>query len=275
MKTIEPDPVPDKGTLPDCQGEADVRRIAIDKVGVRDLRYPIEIRDKAHQSQNTVATFALSVDLPHHFKGTHMSRFVEVLNSHGNLVHVENIPVMLKELQDRLEAESAHIEMEFPYFIEKKAPVTGAPGTVDYKVIFDASAYGKEVVFTVTTVVPVTTLCPCSKTISAYGAHNQRGYVSLSIRSAQPIWIEDMIQLVEESASCEIYSLLKRLDEKHVTEKAYDNPVFVEDLSRNVALRCNRHPDITWYRIEVENMESIHNHAAYALIEKDFSSEKG
>jgi len=274
MKTINPDPVPDETNLPDRQGERDARRIAIDKVGVRSLRYPIEVRDKAHATQGTVATFCLSVDLPHHFKGTHMSRFVEVLNSHGKLVHVENIPIMLKELQDRLEAESAHIEMKFPYFIEKEAPVTGAPGAVDYEVIFDASAYGKEVVFTVTTIVPVTTLCPCSKAIADYGAHNQRGYVSLSLRSAKPIWIEDMIALVEESASCEIYSLLKREDEKHVTEKAYDNPVFVEDLSRNVALRCNQHPDITWYRIEVENMESIHNHAAYALIEKDYSSEK-
>jgi len=181
---------------------------------------------------------------------------------------VENLPTMLHELQRKLHAQVAHIEMEFPYFMEKEAPVTKAKGLVDYQVKFDAAAHGKDVTFTVTVTIPVTTLCPCSKAISAYGAHNQRGYVTLALRSVKAIWIEDMIALVEESASSEIYSLLKRPDEKFVTERAYDNPVFVEDLVRNVALRCNKHPDITWYKVEAENMESIHNHSAYACIEK-------
>lgn len=215
---------------------------------------------------------SLLVDLPHHFKGTHMSRFVEVLNSHGSLVHVKNIPEMLKELQKRLQAEAAHIEMEFPYFIEKKAPATGAKGLVDYVARFEAAAYGAEIDFILTVIVPVTTLCPCSKAISEYGAHNQRGYVTVSIRFSNTVWIEDLISIIESSASSEIFSLLKRPDEKAVTERAYDHPVFVEDLVRNVALRLNKHTDVTWYKVEAENMESIHNHAAYACIEKPSES---
>jgi GTP cyclohydrolase I len=254
--------------LADTQSQADSRQLRIDKVGVRGLLHPIEVLDKAHKIQDTVARFSLLVDLPKDFKGTHMSRFVEVLNAHGRLVHVENLPSMLRELQKSLNARAAHIEVEFPYFMEKQAPVTGAKGLVDYQVKFDAAAQGKDVTFTVAATVPVTTLCPCSKAISARGAHNQRGYVTLALRSIKPIWIEDMIGMVEESASSEIFSLLKRPDEKYVTEKAFDNPVFVEDLVRNVALRCNQHPQITWYKVEAENMESIHNHSAYACIEK-------
>jgi len=263
--TVKAAPTP---ALADCQSQPDSRQLRIDKVGVKGLLHPIEVRDKHHETQDTVARIGLLVDLPKDFKGTHMSRFVEVLNAHGRLVHVENLPTMLHELQKKLQAEVAHIEMEFPYFMEKEAPVTKAKGLVDYQVKFDAAAHGKEVTFTVTVTIPVTTLCPCSKAISAYGAHNQRGYVTLALRSVRPIWIEDMIALVEESASSEIYSLLKRPDEKFVTEKAYDRPVFVEDLVRNVAVLCNRHPDITWYKVEAENMESIHNHSAYACIEK-------
>jgi GTP cyclohydrolase I len=254
--------------LADCQNQPDSRQLRIDKVGVRGLHHPIEVRDKKHKLQSTVAKISLLVDLPKDFKGTHMSRFVEVLNAHGRLVHVQSTPAMLRELQRRLDAEVAHIEMEFPYFMEKEAPVTGARGLVDYQVKFDASAHGRDVSFTVAVTVPVTTLCPCSKAISDRGAHNQRGYVTLALRSGRTIWIEDMIAMVEESASSEIYSLLKRPDEKFVTEAAYDNPVFVEDLVRNVAQRCNAHPDITWYKVEAENMESIHNHSAYACIEK-------
>ena len=264
-------PSPERA-LADCQSQPDSRQLKIDKVGVKGLLYPIEVRDKHHDTQATVARVGLLVDLPQDFKGTHMSRFVEVLNAHGRLVHVENVGGMLRELQRKLNAEVAHIEMEFPYFMEKEAPVTGAKGLVDYQVKFDAAAHKKEVTFTVTVTVPVTTLCPCSKAISAYGAHNQRGYVTLALRSVRPIWIEDMIAMVEASASCEIYSLLKRPDEKFVTEQAYDNPVFVEDLVRNVAMRCNQHPDITWYKVEAENMESIHNHSAYACIEKPLAS---
>src|SRR5271154_4615102 len=257
-------PVP---ALADCQSQPDSRQLRIDKVGVRGLRHPIEVRDKQHETQDTVATISLLVDLPEDFKGTHMSRFVEVLNAHGRLIHVENVPAMLHELQRKLHAQVAHIEVEFPYFMEKEAPVTKAKGLVDYQVKFDAAAHGKDVTFTVTVTIPVTTLCPCSKAISAYGAHNQRGYVTLALRSVRPIWIEDMIALVEESASSEIYSLLKRPDEKAVTERAYENPVFVEDLVRNIAARSNAVPEITWYRVEAENYESIHNHNAYALIE--------
>ncbi|HEY8965797.1 MAG TPA: GTP cyclohydrolase FolE2 [Candidatus Methylacidiphilales bacterium] len=255
-------------SIPDRQGERDTRNIPIDRVGVKGLRYPVEVRDRAFTTQSTVATFAMTVDLPHEFKGTHMSRFVEILNAHGRLVHVENIAQMLAALQKRLHAERAHIDLEFPYFVAKKAPATGAVGLVDYVARFETSVDGKESDFVLTVVVPVTTLCPCSKAISAYGAHNQRGYVSLSVRFEQTVWIEELIELIEASASSEIFSLLKRPDEKAVTERAYDNPVFVEDLVRNVALRVNAHPRITWYRVEAENMESIHNHAAYALIEK-------
>lgn len=257
-----------KSNLQDKQSERDHRQLRIDKVGVKGLRHPIEIADKAHQTQSTVATFALTVDLPHQFKGTHMSRFVEVLNAHGRLIHVRNIRDILKSLQERLKAESAHLTMEFPFFLEKKAPVSGSVGLVDYTTRFDAEVHGEEIDFMVTVTVPVTTLCPCSKAISERGAHNQRGYVTLAVRFNETVWIEELVNLVEESASCEIYSLLKRTDEKYVTEKAYDNPVFVEDLVRNVALRCNQHPHLTWYRVEAENMESIHNHAAYAMIEK-------
>jgi len=269
--TLNPPAVKDLSlacALADTQSQADSRQLAIDKVGVRGLLHPIEVRDKRHETQDTVARISLLVDLPKDFKGTHMSRFVEVLNAHGRLIHVENLPTMLYELQKKLQAQVAHIEVEFPYFMEKEAPVTKAKGLVDYQVKFDAAAHGKDVTFTVTVTIPVTTLCPCSKAISARGAHNQRGYVTLAIRSVKAIWIEDMIALVEASASSEIYSLLKRPDEKFVTEQAYDNPVFVEDLVRNVAQRCNAHPDMTWYKVEAENMESIHNHSAYACIEK-------
>ncbi|SDT99678.1 GTP cyclohydrolase I [Verrucomicrobium sp. GAS474] len=255
-------------SIPDRQGERDTRNIPIDRVGVKGLRYPIEVKDRAHATQSTVATFAMTVDLPHQFKGTHMSRFVEILNAHGRLIHVENVEKMLRALQKRLHAERAHIEMEFPYFIGKKAPATGAVGLVDYVVKFETTVDGPKRDFVLTVIVPVTTLCPCSKAISAYGAHNQRGYVSLAVRFEKTVWIEELIALIEASASSEIFSLLKRPDEKAVTERAYDNPVFVEDLVRNVALRVNAHPQVTWYKVEAENMESIHNHAAYALIEK-------
>ncbi len=254
--------------LVDCQSQQDHRRIRIDRVGVKGLRHPIEVRDRSFATQATVATISLLVDLPHHFKGTHMSRFVEVLNAHGRLIHVNNLFSIVHALQKRLDAEVAHLVMEFPYFLEKKAPATGAVGLVDYQVRFEAAACGAETDFVMTVIVPVTTLCPCSKAISDRGAHNQRGYVTASIRSGEPIWIEEVIEIVEGSASSPIYSLLKRPDEKFVTEQAYDHPVFVEDLVRNVAVCLNARADVLWYRVEAENMESIHNHAAYALVEK-------
>jgi len=256
------------GSMQDKQNERDHRDLRIDKVGVRGLRFPIEIRDKAHATQNTIATIGMYVDLPKEFKGTHMSRFIEVLNSHGNLVHVDNITDILQAMRKKLHADTAHIEMEFPFFLEKKAPVSGMEGLMDYTARFDATACGSEIDFVLTVAAGVTTLCPCSKAISEFGAHNQRGMVTVKIRSRKAIWIEDLIALVEESASSELYSLLKRQDEKAVTERAYRNPVFVEDLVRNVALRLNAHPDVTWYKVEAENYESIHNHNAYASIEK-------
>ena len=252
----------------DKQNERDHRELRIDKVGVRGLRFPVQIRDKARVVQNTIATIGMYVDLPKEFKGTHMSRFIEVLNAHGNMVHVENITDILHAMQKKLNADTAHIEMEFPFFLTKEAPVSGMAGMMDYTARFDATAINSDIDFVLTVVVGVTTLCPCSKAISEFGAHNQRGSVTVKVRSRRAIWIEDLIALVEGSASSELYSLLKRQDEKAVTERAYENPVFVEDLVRNVVVRLNAHPDVTWYKVEAENFESIHNHNAYACIEK-------
>lgn len=254
--------------LTDTQNEPDFRNIAIDRVGVKQLRFPIAIRDKENSVQHTVATVSLAVDLPREFKGTHMSRFVEVLNSHGPELDVHTISEIPLELLKRLKARRSHIEFAFPYFLKKAAPVTEKEGLIDYEAVFEVEAEAGEIAdFVLTVKVPVTTLCPCSKAISERGAHNQRGLVSYSVRFGEPIWIEDLIRLVERSASCELYSLLKRPDEKFVTEAAYDNPVFVEDLVRNVAARSEDQENITWYRVEAENFESIHNHNAYAVVE--------
>lgn len=260
---------PDTRTLHDTQSQTDDRQLAIDRVGVKNLRHPLRIRDRDHhEGQSTVALIQLTVDLPHQHKGTHMSRFVEVLNAHGPVLQVHSVRPILEALQERLHSEAAHLEMEFPYFMEKTAPATGARGLIDYTVRLQGNLIGSHFDFILTVVVGVTTLCPCSKAISVHGAHNQRGQVTLAVRFQHPVWIEDLIQMVEGSASSELYSLLKRPDEKVVTERAYENPVFVEDLVRNVALAAEAHPDITWYRVEAENFESIHNHNAYALIEK-------
>lgn len=253
--------------LKDTQNEPDERRLAIDRVGVKNLRYPIRVRDRARDSQETVALVQLTVDLPHHFKGTHMSRFLEVLHSHGPLLHIESMGDLLRQLTRKLDSECAHVDFEFPYFIQKSAPVSEAIGFLDYIVRFSASLHKGQYDFVMTVVVPVTTLCPCSRAISERGAHNQRGQVTLALRFREIVWIEEAIRFAEESASSELYSVLKRTDEKAVTERAYDNPVFVEDLVRNVSLRCRQDPRIIWHRVEVENFESIHNHNAYARIE--------
>ncbi len=254
--------------LHDKQNERDFRKLRIDKVGVRGLRFPIQVRDKAHTFQNTVATIGMFVDLPHQFKGTHMSRFVEVLNAHGGIIHVQNIGEILRAMQKKLNAATAHIEIEFPYFMSKKSPVSRQESLMDYIARFDASARKGEDDFVLTVKANVTTLCPCSKAIAKYGAHNQRGEVTVRIRSCEIVWIEDLIAIIEGSASSELYALLKRQDEKAVTERAYENPVFVEDLVRNVALKLNADRRVTWYKVEAENFESIHNHNAYACIEK-------
>jgi GTP cyclohydrolase I len=254
--------------LDDKQSERDTRELRIDKVGVRGLRFPIQVRDRTRRVQNTVATLGMFVDLPKEFKGTHMSRFVEVLNAHGNVIHVENITDILHELQAKLHSATSHLEIEFPYFMSKRSPVSRRESLMDYVARFDAAACGKETDFVLTVKVNVTTLCPCSKAISKHGAHNQRGEVTVALRSRKIVWIEEVIEMIEASASSELYALLKRQDEKAVTERAYENPVFVEDLVRNVALRLNAHPQVTWYKVEAENYESIHNHNAYACIER-------
>ena len=216
----------------------------------------------------TVATIGMFVDLPPEFKGTHMSRFIEVLNAHGNIIHVENLTAILRAMQAKFQAETSRLEIEFPYFMVKQAPVTGMESVMDYQARFDAMARREEIRFLLTVKAGVTTLCPCSKAISDYGAHSQRGEVTVQIRSRKAVWIEDVIALIESSASAELYALLKRQDEKAVTEHAYTHPVFVEDLVRNVALKLNALPEVTWYKVEAENQESIHHHNAYACIEK-------
>lgn len=255
--------------LSDTQNEQDTRQIPIDRVGVKGLRFPIQVSDKGNKSQATIATVALTVDLAAHLKGTHMSRFVEALQADGGHLDVNSLQKVPRTLLDKLVAEKAHVTYQFPYFISKGAPVTGKAGLVDYEVRFDIEVHTNGTSDIVTTVlVPVATLCPCSKAISERGAHNQRGLVTFSVRTQKSVWIEDLISIAESSASCELFSLLKRPDEKAVTERAFDNPVFVEDLVRNVAAQANALDAITWYRVEAENFESIHNHSAYAVIEK-------
>jgi GTP cyclohydrolase I len=195
-----------------------------------------------------------------------MSRFVETINHHGKVIHVENIEKIVREMRERLDAEEAHLEIEFPYFIEKKAPVTKARGLVDYTGFFTANLKGRTLDFSYGVVVPVTTLCPCSKAISARGAHNQRGVVRVEVRTRKTVWLEELIRIVEKSASSELYSLLKRQDEKFVTERAFDNPVFVEDLVRTIAVALKKEKRVVWYQVEAENHESIHTHNAFAQV---------
>ena len=254
--------------LNDKQSERDHRELRVDKVGVRGLRFPIQVRDKAHSVQNTVATIGIFVDLPKEFKGTHMSRFIEVLNAHGNVIHVENISEILHAMREKFHAATSHLEVEFPYFMVKKAPVSRMESVMDYIARFDATACGPDIDFVLTVKANVTTLCPCSRAIAKYGAHNQRGEVTVAIRMRKSVWIEDLVAMIESSASSGLFALLKRQDEKAVTERAYKNPVFVEDLVRNVALKLNADVRVRWYKVEAENFESIHNHNAYACIEK-------
>lgn len=258
--------------LEDVQNHADTRAIDLDQVGVSDLRYPIVVLDREQGEQHTVATLTMSVSLPHHFKGTHMSRFVEVLNEHRGEVTMRTVPMILQDLKRRLEAERARIEVHFPYFIERAAPVTGATALMDYECAFIGESNAMDD-FVLVVRVPVTSLCPCSKAISEYGAHNQRGEVTIEVRSVladdgRPaiIWIEELINIAEKSASAPVYPLLKRPDERHVTMQAYDNPVFVEDIVRNVAVALQSDPRVAWFRVHVLNQESIHNHAAFAEV---------
>jgi GTP cyclohydrolase I len=258
--------------IEDVQGSADTRQIAINKVGIKDIRHPVRVRDRSEDEQHTVATFNMYVYLPHNFKGTHMSRFVAILNNHEREITVSSFKDMLAEMAELLESEVGHIEMSFPFFVNKRAPVTGVESLMDYEVtLIGEIREGRPEMFT-RVIVPVTSLCPCSKKISDYGAHNQRSHVTVTVRAQDFVWIEDIIDLVEQEASSEVYGLLKRPDEKYVTERAYNNPKFVEDMVRDVAGRLNEDERITAYTVEAENFESIHNHSAYALIERDKES---
>jgi GTP cyclohydrolase I len=256
-------------SIEDVQSSRDTRRIAINKVGIKDIRHPVRVRDRSDGEQHTIANFNMYVNLPHNFKGTHMSRFVEILNSHEKEISVDSFKEMLSEMAKRLEADSGHIEMSFPYFVNKVAPVSGVKSLMDYEVSLIGEIHDGRPMMFIKVVVPVTSLCPCSKKISDRGAHNQRSHVTVQVRTRGFVWIEEVIELVEREASCELYGLLKRPDEKHVTERAYDNPKFVEDMVRDVAVRLNQDDRFGAYVVESENFESIHNHSAYAMIEWD------
>lgn len=255
-------------SIPDVQSTADSRKVAIDKVGVKQVMYPLTLKTKDGGQQTTVATVNMYVSLPDHQKGTHMSRFLEVLNTYARPLSPSCFGVVAREIRQRLNAEEAHLEVSFPYFIEKKAPVTGAPGLMDYKVTFRASCNHHDD-FVMTVRAPATSLCPCSKEISAYGAHNQRCEIEAGVRFEGTMWIEDLVEHLERSASCPVYAVLKRPDEKFITEKAFDNPKFVEDIVRDLAVALNADDRVTWYTISSENFESIHNHSAYAQITRD------
>ena len=259
----------DLHNIPDVQATPDSRKLAIDQVGIKAIRHPIRVAERSGEVQHTVATFNMYVGLPHQFKGTHMSRFVEILNAHEREISVETFKLMLDEMVERLEAQSGHIEMTFPYFVNKAAPISKVKSLMDYEVTFVGEIDKGEKCFKMKVVVPVTSLCPCSKRISDYGAHNQRSHVTVTARTKGFVWIEELVDYAEKHASSELYGLLKRPDEKFVTERAYDNPKFVEDMVRDIAAELNRDKRIEWYRVESENFESIHNHSAYALIEKN------
>lgn len=252
----------------DIQNQKDTRNIDIQKVGVKGIKYPIVVLDRANGTQNVNATINIYVNLPHHFKGTHMSRFVEILNEFRGQINIKTFHKILQSTRKKLHAESAHMEIEFPYFVEKTAPVSGANSLMEYTCSFCGQNNGNTTDFLVGVVVPVTTVCPCSKEISNNGAHNQRSMVTVKVRFKKFFWLEGLIRIVEDSASGEVYSLLKRVDEKFVTEKAHENPMFVEDVVRNVAQQLNRDDNFSWYCVEAENFESIHNHSAYAYVEK-------
>jgi GTP cyclohydrolase I len=267
--------------MEDVQNRRDRRCIPLDRVGVAELRYPIVVLDRHHRKQHTVSVLRMSVNLPHEFKGTHMSRFIEILNRHRGEITMRTIPEVLSDLRRTLNAESAHFEANFPYFIERKAPVSGATALMDYECSFDAAANGSSNNFIFGVRVPVTSLCPCSKAISDYGAHNQRGFITIRVRTQRDlqgnykmVWFEELIEIAERSASAPVYPLLKRVDERHVTMQAFDNPVFVEDMVRNVAGALQDDMRIEWFHVHAVNQESIHNHGAFADLQWDRKESK-
>jgi GTP cyclohydrolase I len=261
--------VPATSSIEDVQGRADSRRIPINKVGIKDVYHPVRVKDRSRGEQHTIANFNMYVALPHNFKGTHMSRFVEVLHGNEREISVDSFRDILVEMTAKLDAESGHIEMEFPYFVMKKAPVSGVESLMDYKASLIGELHDGKADLWLKVVVAATSLCPCSKRISAYGAHNQRSHITIKARVEGHMWLEELIEIAEQEASCEVYGILKRPDEKYVTERAYDNPKFVEDIVRDVAVRLNAEERVRAYIVEAENFESIHNHSAYALIEND------
>ncbi len=253
--------------MKDIQNQKDHRNVPINKVGVKDVKYPISVLDKQNKSQNTIGTINMYVNLPHKFRGTHMSRFIEILNKYHNRLHIDTMSDILHEMKDKLEAEEAHMEMTFPYFIEKVAPVSAIKSLMEYECTYCGNLKNDEETFVIKVKVPITSVCPCSKEISDYGAHNQRSYVTIEVKIKNFIWFEDLIEIAENAASSPVYAILKRVDEKYVTEKGYDNPMFVEDIVREMAVALNQLDEIDWYHIESENFESIHNHSAYACID--------
>jgi GTP cyclohydrolase I len=252
--------------IPDVQSLPDTRNLSIDRVGIRDIRQPVRILDRAGREQPTTASFGMFVQLSPAVKGTHMSRFVEILEEHPGDYSVATFADLAHEVAARLDSDRCEVEMAFPYFMRKAAPVTGTTSTLDFEVAMIAILEAGAVSQRLRVQVPVTSLCPCSKTISDYGAHNQRTHVTATIEIDEPIWIEDLIELLEDQGSCQLYPILKRADEKHVTEQAYNNPKFVEDIARDVAVAFNADPRIGRFHVTVENFESIHNHSAFAEI---------
>jgi GTP cyclohydrolase IB len=261
-------PKPKVALVEDVQGRADTRQIPINRVGIKDIVHPVKVRDRSSGEQHTVATLNMYVNLPHNFKGTHMSRFVELLHQERE-ISVEGFRKILEDMTEKLEAEAGHIEMTFPFFVMKKAPISGVESLMDYRASLIGERRQGVTEMWVKVVVPVTSLCPCSKKISERGAHNQRSHVTIAARLREHMWIEELIDIAESEASCELYGILKRPDEKYVTERAYDNPKFVEDMVRDVAVRMNNEDRVAAYVVESENFESIHNHSAYALIERN------
>ncbi|MGH8502819.1 MAG: GTP cyclohydrolase FolE2 [Gammaproteobacteria bacterium] len=259
---------PSLDAIADTQNALDTRQIPINKVGIKDLAHPVRIACRSGQPQHTVARFNMYVNLRHHLKGAHMSRFVDVLMAQDREIDLQSFEAMLREMTARLRTDHGHIEMFFPFFIGKAAPVSNARSLMNYDVTFSGELIDDAPRVRIKVVVPVTSLCPCSKSIASYGAHNQRSHVTLTVRAEPSIWVEDLIELVETQASCELYGLLKRADEKYVTERAYENPKFVEDVVRDIALRLNDDARILAYAVEAENFESIHNHSAYAMLER-------
>ncbi len=255
-----------KNQIADVQSDVDTRKIAINQVGIKDLKHPIQIQDKDGKICHTVANATMTVFLPENVKGTHMSRFIEQLNEKDHVISINNYHLFMVNMLDRLQANSGEIILDFNYFIKKSAPISGAKSYMDYDVSMMIEKIDNEIIQTISVVIPVTSLCPCSKKIADYGAHNQRSHATITAEISNDIFIEDIIAIAEKNASCELYSVLKRPDEKHITEKAYDNPKFVEDMIRDIATALNSEDKIFNYTLEVENFESIHNHSAYAMI---------